>query len=176
MAAKKGGRPEPIAPEKRQDNMGMPPTMKSDRIIGRQACVSALKEFASMSDDFTVLLQLPDKLYLLGNEETPSFSSQPNRSAEGVAGAMLFGYPFPKELPDYAIHISSKGSNIFCTMVDRSRKIIVSEPIRNIQDEKGDWGTFEATLRKALLKSESFKADGRTFSFVVEGDLSFVLD
>ncbi len=136
--------------------------------VPRESVLAMLDSIAPLGKDLEALLNVPDFVFPVGSEGEISFSSkESDTGAARAAGAILKGFPFPSSVPDYGIHMSSEGSSLFCTLVDRSRKIIVSAEVRNLESEEGSWKPFEFALRDALSAAESFKAAKTMFDFVV---------
>jgi hypothetical protein len=137
-------------------------------LVSRGACIAALREIAPFGEKLLPLLCLPDSIYI--NADGSSFSSEPGRTIASVASALALGQELPASFPDYGLHISSLGSSVFCTFVDRSRGIIVHSAIRNIYAGGGSWTAFEDALGEALAEARSLRERGEGFSFVVSTD------
>jgi hypothetical protein len=144
----------------------------SARAVSREECLNALGNVAPVPKDLVPLLDIPEKLYHVdsGLGGSTSFSSQPDRNVAAVTGSLLLGLDFPKELPDYGIHISSRGSNVFCTLVDRRRKIIICEDVRNMFAKQGSWDFFTYGLKEVLARAAELESRGEKFSFVISKD------
>ena len=140
--------------------------------LSAEACQAMLEERVSapMGEGLKALLEMPPKLYSVGAEPGKSFSSNPAKSVERLAGHLLHDLSFPEDLPDFGIHLTQKGSNAFCVLFDRSRKVIVCQDVQNMFVEHGSWLSFENALRDALSAADSLRADGKDFSFVISRD------
>jgi len=77
--------------------------------------------------------------------------------------------------PAYGISIDLRGTAYYCTLIDKHRKVIVTENIRSLHSESGDWYLFMTALREALGKVKTLTAEGTAFGFVVEGTRSRVI-
>jgi hypothetical protein len=84
-----------------------------------------------------------------------------------VSAHFILGRRLPSELPDYAIHMSSRLSNLYCTFVDKNRKIIIYADVRNMQSSEGSWGLFESSLKVAVNYADLMEREGRKFNLVV---------
>lgn len=140
---------------------------KSDH---RQQCIEALKALGPMDESLIQMMEIPPQLNALETESGSSFSSDKKRGIENVPDLLYLHADLPKELPDYGILVSSRGSSIFCTLLDTKRKIIVSESVRNLHGSGGDWSGFQSSLQSAIARSKSMQAEGREFRFAVESE------
>jgi hypothetical protein len=147
------------------DNRQGPFLESGPRGVGKETCVSFLGTIAPVSDELAALLRLPETLYM--PDRGTSFSSDPARDIAGVANSLILGFPMPSDYADYGICISEKGSNAFCTFVDRSRKVMVSMPVRNMYAEAGSWEPFAAALDEVLGRAKTLEENGQKFGFVV---------
>ncbi|MFN7991178.1 MAG: hypothetical protein U0R44_03390 [Candidatus Micrarchaeia archaeon] len=136
-------------------------------------CLERLNKIAPVDDGFIAMLGLPENLQRLGEDH---FSTDPENGLYPVEGAINFGYPFPSSVPDFGILLSTKGSDLFCTLLDRKRKIIVSAPVRNANAASGSWSGFREALRAALSRAGELSSAGTSFTFVVESESSSVID
>lgn len=131
-------------------------------------CISLLKRVAPLDESIAKLMKLPEKLYRMGKPgEELSFSSDPFKSIDGVVASLDSGGSFPSQVSDYGILIHSRGSNVFCTMVDKSRKVIVTADVRNAFESQGGWDIFAANVDRAIMQAQNLQADGREFNFVI---------
>jgi hypothetical protein len=136
--------------------------------VSRESCLATLSSFAPMGKEIEALLNVPESLYSVGGEDETSFSSvESDTGAARAASSLLRGFPFPSSLPDYGIHISNVGSSVFCTLVDRARKVIVTSEIRNLESEEGSWERFGLALKDAVSAAESYTKAKTPFDFVV---------
>lgn len=136
--------------------------------VTRETCIAILNTYAPMKKEMEELLAIPQMLFSVGKEGEASFSSrEADTGTARAAAALLHGFPFPSTLPDYGIHISTKGSSVFCTLVDRSRKIVVTAEIRNLQSEEGSWAQFGLAVKDAVSTAESQSASNAKFDFVI---------
>ncbi len=141
--------------------------------VTREECIGGLRRIVPMSDEQANLLGIPARLYRTGES---SFSSDAEKAAAKAAGALMLGSEFPAGLPDYGIHISSRGDNTFCTLVDRKRGVVVFDDIKNMYVSAGSWTGFLDNLAQALRLAESYRRSGRRFEFVIvkEGSVSSI--
>jgi hypothetical protein len=138
--------------------------------VDKDKCVELLSHIAPVSERLARLLELPEMLYLLS--DSPSFSSSKNmgESAGRVATHLIFATPMPDKLAGYGLHIDSRGSNVFCTLVDKKRKIIVHATVNSAFSKtgKGDWRNFQFALKCALATAKNYKTQGKEFAFVMQ--------
>jgi len=156
---KRAGKPEPGDPATKEPEL--------DNEVSGAECIAALGIIAPVSDDLKSLLAVTDKLYDVGRGEAMSYSSEPYRNAGAAAAHLFLGRGLPPNLPEYAIHMNSTVTNLFCTLVDMKRKIIVYADVRNIQSKDGSWERFESSLRDALAYANLLRRENREFNLVV---------
>jgi hypothetical protein len=132
--------------------------------VTREDCIGQLRRLAPMSDEQAALLGIPPRLYRIGES---SFSSEAGNGIAKAAGALMLGGAFPPGLPDFGMHISSRGSNTFCTLVDRGRGIVVFDDIKNMYAGDGSWSGFLDNLAQAARLAESYRRGGKRFEFVI---------
>lgn len=140
---------------------------KYPREVDKKTCIALLDDMGPVSGELAELLQIPDKIYLLGNDP-PTFSSQPDKDAAAIAGYLLFGSLKPDEAPEYALHIASKGNSVFCTFVDKKRKVIVHESVNSMYAKGGSWRFFERALKRAIDTVKEYESQDIKFDFVLK--------
>jgi hypothetical protein len=139
---------------------------KYPREVDKETCISLLDDIGPVSEELAELLQIPDKIYLLGNDPA-TFSSRPDKDAAAISGYLILPTLKPRDAPDYALHIRSRGSHVFCTFVDKERRIIVHETVNSMYAERGSWESFEQALKKAIAKVKDYESQGIEFDFVL---------
>ena len=118
-----------------------------------------------LSGELEAALGLPKIAYSHGKL---SFSSDPAASPDALSESFLEGGKIPEEIPDYGIRVSARGSNSYCTLIDRTRKVIIFESIGNaFVKEGGSWNSFLSSLKKALELAKELEASGKKFDFVL---------
>jgi len=132
--------------------------------ISKEECLAALKSIAPLNGRLKELMGLPDQLYRLSES---SFSSKPDETAELVANHLLYGDAHQDTFPNYGIHISSKGTNSFCTLVDKKRKIVVHANVNNAFSSGGSWDKFQTGLMRTLAAVKKLEENNQDFRFVV---------
>ncbi len=113
---------------------------------------------------------MPDALYLVG--DATSVSSDAAKGIGRVFGSLMAGEPMPSALPEYGIHVSEHGSSVFCTLLDRRRKIIVCDSISGAFSENASWDSFIRSVRDALGAVRERESGGEAFDFVVNKENS----
>ncbi|MBD3210178.1 hypothetical protein GF318_02245 [Candidatus Micrarchaeota archaeon] len=138
----------------------------------KETCLALLGNVAPVTEELSDALLMPDQLLLLG--QGPSFSTEAETGAGRVASHFFYGTPIPDRLPDYAVCISSRGSNIFATLVDRNRQIIVHENVSSMYAEKGSWDSFIELISQAMEGAREMRKQVGEFRFAVnrEGVMS----
>lgn len=131
--------------------------------ISREDCIKALQKVESLSDELLAMMQIPEELHLMPDG---SFSLNEDETPTLVAHWLLYGDENRSHFPEYGIHISAKGSNSFCTLVDSGRKIIVNATLGNISSSFS-WNKFSRCLEDALRDANSRTAKSEEFNFVV---------
>ena len=134
-----------------------------------ESVIFSMETIGPVSNELKSLLALPKTLFTFPNE-TLSLSSDRYESTRFVADALASGAKIPTDLPDYGLHVSQRGGNAFCTLVDTARKLIVHHDIQNIYAENGSWEGFQFALKDAVALAKSMKASGTKFDFVVVKD------
>lgn len=121
-----------------------------------------------MGSELVSALELPSTLFRTGAGGNPSFSSDPPFSASSFSGCFFARLPLPERIPDYAIGLSDKGGSVFCTLVDKRRRIIVNARIGSVHGK--DWDALLILIRMALRKAGVLRDSGGGFRFVLCGD------
>ncbi|MFN7991184.1 MAG: hypothetical protein U0R44_03420 [Candidatus Micrarchaeia archaeon] len=112
-----------------------------------------LRKIAPLSEDLLSKLEIPSRLY---TADGSMFSSDPETSMGPLARSILLRLDLPELLPDYGIGILSQGSNTYCMLLDKRRKIIVFEPVANMYvKEGGSWADFASSLDEAIERSKA---------------------
>jgi hypothetical protein len=136
--------------------------------VAHAAVLEMLGKVAPLDDETVELLAIPQKLFML---DELSFSSEPSRSAQGIGYTIFMRSLLPEDLPDYAIELFGRGSNVFCALVDKKRKVIVFDSISNMYvKEGGSWASFVANLKDALSRVKALEAEGAEFRYVVSNE------
>ncbi len=128
-------------------------------------CISFLGQVAPLDSDQTKKLKLPKELYV--GDTDNSYSLDPDDDVVSIRNDLLFLGKMPDKLPAFAIDVTSKGSNTFCILVDRKRKIVIADPISNMYAEQGSWDTFFKSIDEALAAVAKFEKEGREVEYVV---------
>jgi hypothetical protein len=164
---KKGGRPD-NRPSKIID-LNEFRAKRGYNTISREECLNLLRRIGTISDKDAGLLNIPEKVYLIEGPagSMPSISSDPEKGAAKVAGCILMDLPLPPDQPDFGIHFTSRGSSLYCTIVDKKRKVVVSEVISDGYTRRVDWGDFIYSLQDAVVGAEEKSMSGEKFDFVV---------
>lgn len=139
---------------------------KQPEKANKEKCIALLDAIGPVSEELATLLQMPDKLYLLGSYP-PAFSSDPEKGAGTLANYLLYSAVKPIRISDYALHLGSRGSTDFCTFVDKKRKIIVHEVVTTMYAETGSWDDFTDSLKKAIATVKDYESKGVKFDFVL---------
>ena len=91
----------------------------------------------------TALLEMPDVLYVLedGNYAPLTLSTKPNSDILKIVGFFSTGSieKFPDISIEYGLDIRDKGSNVYCTLFDDRRRIVVISHIGSYYTDKLDW-------------------------------------
>jgi hypothetical protein len=133
----------------------------------RKAVIGVLSRIAPLEDWLASLLAVPSFLYDAGRGGEISFSSGPDLAASSFAGCFFMDLPLPGKIPEYAIGLSRKGSALYCTLVDKKRKIIVNAPVSDSYSAEADWEELGLCIRKALRKAAELESSGKAFNFVM---------
>jgi hypothetical protein len=167
---KSGGASVSDIGKKRFERMMADPLLR-DR-APKALVMDGLAEIAGeMPRELETLLRIPDSLYMKDEIGVKSYSSEPRKGIEAVASALALGAELPAEqdFADYGIDVRLRGSSIYCTFVDRKRKVVVSEAIRNINSGSGSWAPFMRMLKDSLETARALEAGKHGFSFVING-------
>lgn len=139
---------------------------KYPKEVDKETCIALLDDIGPVSEELATLLRIPDSIYLWGIDP-PSFSSQPDEDAAAIAGHLLLPTLKPRTAPEYALSIRSRGSHVFCTFVDKKRKIIVHETVNSMYADEGSWEFLEVALKNAIATVEEYESQGIKFDFVL---------
>jgi hypothetical protein len=142
---------------------------KGSDMVGSEKCIELLSPIAPLSQDLINMLDMPEGLKVL-SEDPPIFSSDSQHSAGGIANFFHYGMMWPMAMSDYSLAVSGKGSSVFCTFVDRKRKVIVHTTVNSIYADQGSWAEFERLLKDTLDVAKENTAQGKDFDFVVNND------
>jgi hypothetical protein len=121
---------------------------------------------APASPHLAQLLELPVKLFAFDGTEL-SLSSDPSISIAEVTAALTSLTPMPSCIPDYGLHVARRGSHVFCTVVDRRRRIIVMHSLTGVLGEHRSWDSFMYAIEEATAIATTMLAQGEDFEFVV---------
>jgi hypothetical protein len=159
-----------VRPLRRQDGKalkarGVMAEQRYPKEVTSETCKVLLEVIAPVSDELSKLLHIPEKLHLLGSG--PSFSSDPEQNLGAMVSHMLSGTPLPDSFPDYALNITSWGSTVFCTVLDKKRKVIVMEAVNSAYSTEGSWDDLIYGLKEALDLVKKYESQGAQFEFVV---------
>lgn len=127
-------------------------TPSPPRRMGKEELISRLSGFGKMNETLLKLLNLPDKIYYL---EDGRFSSDPKKPAFLVTHPQFAADLDKDRFAEYSIAIGSRGSNVFCTLIDLKRGILVSTSIKNMYVSEGSWMLFQVRLESALEAAKS---------------------
>ncbi len=139
--------------------------MASRNQATRGEVLRSLSALAPLPPDLEGQLALPESLFELG---PCSFSSDPALAASAVGGYFLAHLQLSDRLPDYAIDVSPQGGALFCTFVDKGRKIIAGVRLGNADEP--DWDALSIAIRQASRLSASLRASKKRFTYVAAGD------
>jgi hypothetical protein len=152
-----------------------PPALAASTPLLAATVIPSIARFGPLDEsskkDMNSLLKLPKSLYLhIDGQSAFSASSDKTLAVNHVLHDLLNFQPLPKDIPDYGIAVGWVGGNQFCTVVDKSRKIIVVETIRSAFSEKGDWTSFLSNLKDALNEARKLGKGGKHYDFVISQD------
>ncbi len=142
-----------------------PNSGKLPRRIKRKEVISSLGKFGEMSTGLVKKMKIPDYLFKL---DTDTFSSDKNIPAYLIYDEESLENCRHKNLPDYSISVGSRGSDIFCTLIDKKRGFILTASIGHMMVEEGSWDFFERWLDEALEKSDKLTGQDRKEGKIVE--------
>ena len=149
---------------------GKRPEPKRTEIFGT-TCLHLLKKVAPLGESIAKVIQVPEKLFQIGDGK--SFSSDQKLDINPVIQSVNYDYSFPDKVPEYGIEVYVNGSATYCTLVDRSRKVVVTADVRGLLADEGEWETFAARVTDAVVRAENLAADGKEFKFVVNNNGKF---
>lgn len=135
------------------------------RKVSSLECLDLLGQVAPIGEDQTKKLKLPKELYV--SDTDTSYSLDPDDDVVSLRNDLLFLGKLPDKLPAFAIDVTSKGSNTFCILVDRKRKIVIADPISNMYADQGSWDMFFKSIDEALAAVKKFEKEGRKVEYVV---------
>jgi hypothetical protein len=138
--------------------------------VAKGEVLDMMKTLASAPKELAEVFAMPDSLFLVG--DSPSLSSDTSKGIARVFGSLMTGQALPIDVPEYGIHISAHGSSLFCTLLDRKRKIIVCDSISGMQSENASWDSFIRSVRGALAAAKERQKSGEAFDFVVNKENS----
>ncbi len=164
MAGKNTSKPDSKAGDFSDLFSKTPPASSSlPKRVGKREIIQGLKAFGVLSSTLLTKMNFPEHLFKLS---TGNFSSDKKIPAYSITHAReLEGYE-SKDFPEYSISIGERGSNVFCTFVDKKRGVLVSTSIKNMMAGEGSWEFFEHKLTSALDE-----AHRRTPKDIKEGNI-----
>lgn len=136
-------------------------------VVTRKTIINSLSKLSVLSDSLAKLLNIPPNLFDLGLDGRYSFSSDQNVAGSELSGCFFVNLPPPKKIPEYAIDLSMNGRVLFCTFVDKKRKLIVSVPVQNISEKSSDWELLEISIKSGLREATNLESLGKKFRFVL---------
>ena len=137
----------------------MPPVNSSlPKKVGREDILLRLNAFGKMSSSLLKKMNIPANLFA---RDEGQFSSDKDVPAYSITHSKFLESYKPGDFPDYSISIGSRGSDVFCTLVDKKRGILVSTSIKSMMAEEGSWDFFEQQLDYALKESGKFTASDK---------------
>ncbi|MFH0737004.1 MAG: hypothetical protein V1827_00410 [Candidatus Micrarchaeota archaeon] len=157
------GRKEAGRPRKKSDALTEPGRdgVKMDRNV----CIALLKTVAPVDERLTSALAIPDSLYQVGEY---SFSSEASKSLQRISGALSRDEASAPALAtrlDFGLDISTEGNNVFCTLVDMNRKIVVRSSLGNVLAGLS-WAPVTASINLALEEVKSLNGSGERFDMI----------
>jgi hypothetical protein len=141
-----------------------PDSNKKSKISSAE-CVSILGTVAPLDEKTAKKLNLPEELFV--GESGTSFTGNPDDNIAPLRSAVLMHDSPPGDLPDFAIDVTSKGSNTFCILADKKRKIVVADAVRNMYSEQGSWDMFFKSVADAINAVKTSEKQGKNVEFVV---------
>ncbi len=138
--------------------LSSPPEISSlPKQIGRKELVRELSRFGTISEGFRLKLGLPNNLF---KRDMDSFSSDKEIPAYLFPNDRAIPLGAAKHLPKYSISIGSRGSDLFATLVDTTRGIVVTASLNNMMAKSnGTWDVFEDSLDTALEKVKQLSTE-----------------
>ena len=134
------------------------------KVKGKRAIIS-LSKFGEMGPALIKKMKIPDSLFKFS---TDSFSSDKDVPAYLIYDEDSLENCRHRKLPEYSISVGSRGSDIFCTLIDKKRGFILAASIGHMMVEGGSWDFFEGWLDEALEKSASLTEQDRKKGKMVE--------
>ncbi len=141
------------------------PDKNQKRKVTSAECIAFLGRIAPLDEKGAKELKLPKELFV-GESET-SFTSNPDDNLVSLRNAVLMHELPPDDLPDFAIDVTSKGSNTFIILADKKRKILVVDSVRNMYSEQGNWKMFFVSIKDALQALKKSEKEGKKVEYVV---------
>src|SRR4030095_5627420 len=135
--------------------------------VSSRGCLERLSELAPLSPALEKLLRIPEGLFISGERGFTTLSSDEQKTVARAFGSLVLGQELPKDLPDYGIHISSRGGSVFCMLLDKSRKILVLDTVKSGYVDSGSWESFSSSIEQALSRAESLSSSGQQFSLLI---------
>lgn len=129
-------------------------------------CVELMHEVAPVPLRLIELLDLPEKLFVLGGGEL-SLSSEPSEGLGELVAALAACRRIPGEFCAYGLLISRRASNVFCTLADRRRRIIVMHSVANTMSDYRSWESFACAIENAATIVAAVRDQGDPFEFVI---------
>ncbi len=170
QGAKKGSKGESAAGTNPRKFRGK--TTSSDdprrRKVSSFECLTSLAQVAPLDEDRAKKLKLPKELYV--GDTDNSFVLDPDDDVVSLRNDLLYHGKMPEKLPAFAIDVTSMGSNTFCILVDRKRKILIADPIDNMFSDQGSWDLFFKSVDEAVAAVKKFESQGRKVKYVVIND------
>lgn len=159
-------RPRPAAKDPLEGNDAV-------RVLDKKACLSLLGIVANVPADLARVLDVPPKLYSVG--EGPSISSDPEKDLSDIAFKLVANQELKSEMlaeaPDYAIYITYRSSSSFCLLLDKRRKIMVFEGLGNALGGGLSWGPFIDAVDDAVKSRDELKKRGEKFDLILSEEL-----
>lgn len=134
-------------------------------LLARSECLALLGTVAPVPEALSELLGLPAG-GLFRVDSGPTLSTDPAVGAKAAKLYLNFGKALTADMPYYAISIHRQGESLFCTLVDRKRRVIVQDAIGSMYGG-ANWESFQRFLEEALKAVDAGINAGEAFDFVV---------
>ncbi|MFP3949961.1 MAG: hypothetical protein ACLFUZ_02595 [Candidatus Micrarchaeia archaeon] len=118
-----------------------------------------------MSTGLIKKMKIPDYLFKL---DTDNFSSDKDIPAYLIYDEESLEKCRHMKLPEYSISIGSRGSDIFCTLIDKKRGFILTASVGHMMVEGGSWDFFESWIDEALKESDKLTGQDKKKGKMVE--------
>ena len=156
------------------------------------AAIASVSKFDPLPESLIANLGIPEKLFNIGCGPFPCLSTDPiegvGKLSEHLAASAKNPAQNPisekllSEMPKFGIHLFRDGSDFFCTLIDKSRGVVVFDIVMplasGLREERPEaWAGFEKALDNALdIALETRKAGGESQRLVVmvRGRMLFV--